>query len=105
MEVMKKINVSYLPRTKHLDDSINSIQKRMNSFKAMHGDELFASEPDVTIDYNIAGKPWIRVLAEDEFAHFEAGSYRISPDKEANILVRYDIIANKIKDIIASVEE
>jgi len=103
--IMKKINVSYLPRTKHLDDMINSVQKRMTTFKSMNGDELFSSEPDMQVDHNVSGRYWARIPSEDEYAHFAAGKYRISLDKEVEIFVRFDTIANKIKDISASVEE
>jgi hypothetical protein len=102
---MKKTNVSYLPRTKNLDEAISSIQRRMTTFRSMYADELVSSDPDFTVDYNVAGKPWVRIPAEDEFAHFEVGNYRIALDKDANFSIRYDIIANRIKDISADIEE
>ena len=107
---MKTIDVNYLPRNKSLDETINNIQKRMATFKTMHMDDLFNSNPDTTIDYNISGREWVR-LSEDKvpenhsnFAVFAAGTYKISPQSFANILVSYDIVDGKIKGILAEVD-
>lgn len=104
---MKKLNVSFAPRTKLLDTAIASIQNRMNQFKISCDDTFYKEEYNV--DYNISGKTWIRLPSEtDEFV-FNVGNYKVDPrvDKtgSADFVLHYDNVSRKIKGIFILTNE
>lgn len=98
---MAKKNVTSIPRTKLLDTAISNIQNRVNQFKNFYTDTLYKEEYDV--DYNIAGKQFVRKPSEDADFVFYVGTYKVDPrvdeTGQAEFVVHYDNLNRKIKNI------